>query len=116
MSHRKQAVDINTNNFNIKNTLNKKNNNTVQNTPIHQNSSDVKSTTINKNSLFNGKNLLNKKIKGNIRNLKFQKQNEIKENDNNYVMAASLLVNKIDIQDLVLLKQVINKKIELLTK
>ena len=38
------------------------------------------------------------------------------KNDNNYVMAASLLVNKININDLILLKDFINKKIELLTK
>ena len=113
--YRKQTVDINSKNTSAKNTINK-NNNTVQNTLVHQNSSDEKSTTINTKLLFKGKNILNKKFKDNIKNLKLHKCNKEKENDNNYVMAASLLVNKIDIKDLILLKQVINKKIELLTK
>ena len=110
---RKQTVDINTNN-NLKNTLS--NNNTVQNTLVHQNSSDLKSTTINANILFKGKNILHKKNKGNIKNLKFYNYIESNKDDNNYVMAASLLVNKINIKDLILLKEFINKKIELLTK
>ena len=113
--YRKQTVDINSKNTSAKNTINK-NNNTVQNTLVHQNSSDEKSTTINTKLLFKGKNILNKKFKDNIKNLKLHKCSKEKENDNNYVMAASLLVNKIDIKDLILLKQVINKKIELLTK
>jgi hypothetical protein len=66
--------------------------------------------------LFKGKNILNKKKKGNIKNLKFYNFIETNKNDNNYVMAASLLVNKININDLILLKDFINKKIELLTK
>ena len=110
---RKQTVDINTNN-NLKNTLS--NNNTVQNTLVHQNSSDLKSTTINTKILFKGKNILQKKNKGNIKNLKFYNYIESNKDDNNYVMAASLLVNKINIKDLILLKEFINKKIELLTK
>jgi len=110
---RKQTVDININN-NSKNTLS--NNNTVVNTLVHQNSSELKSTTINTKILFKGKNILNKKKKGNIKNLKFYNFIEANKNDNNYVMAASLLVNKININDLILLKDFINKKIELLTK
>jgi len=113
----KQTINININNTNINKPI-INNNNTVQNTLFHHDFSEKqKSTTINSKFLSKGKNILQKKIKGNIRNLKFCKFIESNNNcDNNYVMAASLLVNKISIQDLILLKRYINKKIESLNK
>ena len=114
---RRQTVDINANNININHKQYMKNNNTAQISLKHQNSSELKKyITINTKILFKGKNILNRKNEGNIKNLKLYKYNETKECDNNYVMAASLLVNKIDIHDLILLKKVINKKMELLSK
>ena len=114
---RRQTVDINANNININHKQYMKSNNTAQISLKHQNSSELKKyTTINTKVLFKGKNILNRKNEGNIKNLKLYKYNETKECDNNYVMAASLLVNKIDIHDLILLKKVINKKMELLSK
>ena len=76
------------------------------------------STTININHLFKVKNGKNIKIKEDLKNLKYYKNSEINytTDNNNYVKAVSLLINKMNIQDLKLLEKVINKKIEILTK
>ena len=113
---RKQTVDID-----LKNNLNKnkgiKDTHTAQNSIVNQNTSEFKkSITINTKILFKGKNIFNNKFKGNAKNLKFYKNNETKTDVNNSVMAASLLVNKINMEDLILLRKFINKKIEILTK
>ena len=114
---RKQTVDVILNNQNLKikkNVINS--NNTSRNTILHQNSSELKTFETNKaNSLFEGKNILNKKVKKNIKYI--NKNHEININEtNNYVTAVSLLVNKMNMQDLILLKKIINKKLEILTK
>ena len=118
-SNSKQTLIINNNNTNI--NINKpviNNNNTVQNTlTYHDNSINQKTITINSKFISKGKNKMQKKNEGIVRNLKFSKFIEANNNcDNNYVMAASLLVNKINYQDLILLKRYINKKIESLKK
>ena len=116
-SNSKQTLIINNNNTNInKPVIN--NNNTVQNTlTYHDNSIKQKTITINSKFISKGKNKMQKKNEGIVRNLKFSKFIEANNNcDNNYVMAASLLVNKINYQDLILLKRYINKKIESLKK
>ena len=118
-SNSKQTLIINNNNTNI--NINKpviNNNNTVQNTlTYHDNSIKQKTITINSKFISKGKNKMQKKNEGIVRNLKFSKFIEANNNcDNNYVMAASLLVNKINYQDLILLKRYINKKLESLKK
>ena len=118
-SNSKQTLIINNNNTNI--NINKpviNNNNTVQNTLTHHDYSiKQKSTTINSKFISKGKNKMQKKNEGIVRNLKFCEFIEANNNcDNNYVMAASLLVNKINYQDLILLKRYINKKLESLKK
>ena len=118
-SNSKQTLIINNNNTNI--NINKpviNNNNTVQNTlTYHDNSIKQKTITINSKFISKGKNKMQKKNEGIVRNLKFCKFIEANNNcDNNYVMAASLLVNKINYQDLILLKRYINKKLESLKK
>ena len=116
-SNSKQTLIINNNNTNInKPVIN--NNNTVQNTLTHHDYSiKQNSITINSKFISKGKNKIQKKNEGIVRNLKFSKFIEANNNcDNNYVMAASLLVNKINYQDLILLKRYINKKIESLKK
>ena len=116
-SNSKQTLIINNNNTNInKPVIN--NNNTVQNTLTHHDYSiKQNSITINSKFISKGKNKMQKKNEGIVRNLKFCKFVEANNNcDNNYVMAASLLVNKINYQDLILLKRYINKKIESLKK
>ena len=77
-----------------------------------------KSTIININHLFKVKNGKNIKIKEDLKNLKYYKNSETNytTDNNNYVKAVSLLINKMNIQDLKLLEKVINKKIEILTK
>ena len=72
----------------------------------------------NINHLFKVKNDKNIKIKEDLKNLKYYKNSEINytTDNNNYVKAVSLLINKMNIQDLKLLEKVINKKIEILTK
>ena len=114
----KQTVDVNSNNININSKKEIKTINTVENIFTHRSSSVFQtSSTINSNFLFKGKNILNENIKhNNAKNLKLYKLCEKKNIDNNYVMAVTLLVKKMNIEDLLLLKQVINKKIENLTK
>ena len=116
---RKQTVDVNLNNQNLKikkNVINS--NNTSRNTLLHQNSLEIKTFETNKaNSLFEGKNILSKKVKKNIKYINVNKIHEANINEtNNYVTAVSLLVNKMNMQDLILLKKIINKKLEILTK
>ena len=116
---RKQTVDVNLNNQNLKikkNVINS--NNTSRNTLLHQNSLEIKTFETNKaNSLFEGKNILSKKVKKNIKYININKNHETNINEtNNYVTAVSLLVNKMNMQDLILLKKIINKKLEILTK
>ena len=116
---RKQTVDVNLNNQNIKikkNVINS--NNTSRNTLLHQNSLEIKTFETNKaNSLFEGKNILSKKVKKNIKYININKNHETNINEtNNYVTSVSLLVNKMNMQDLILLKKIINKKLEILTK
>ena len=127
---RKQTVDVNLNNQNLKikkNVINS--NNTSRNTLLHLNSLEIKTfeTNINyliinekdckANSLFEGKNILSKKVKKNIKYININKNHEANINEtNNYVTAVSLLVNKMNMQDLILLKKIINKKLEILTK
>ena len=120
--YRKQIVDIYSNNTDKSSDKkqNRKNiNKTIQNSVFHQNTSELKeSTTININHLFKVKNDKNIKIKEDLKNLKYYKNSEINytTDNNNYVKAISLLINKMNIQDLKLLEKVINKKIEILTK
>ena len=116
---RKQTVDVNLNNQNLKikkNVINS--NNTSRNTLLHQNSLEIKTFETNKaNSLFEGKNILSKKVKKNIKYININKNHETNINEtNNYVTSVSLLVNKMNMQDLILLKKIINKKLEILTK
>ena len=116
---RKQTVDVNLNNQNLKikkNVINS--NNTSRNTLLHQNSLEIKTFETNKaNSLFERKNILSKKVKKNIKYINVNKIHEANINEtNNYVTAVSLLVNKMNMQDLILLKKIINKKLEILTK
>ena len=116
---RKQTVDVNLNNQNLKikkNVINS--NNTSRNTLLHQNSLEIKTFETNKaNSLFEGKNILSKKVKKNIKYININKNHEANINEtNNYVTTVSLLVNKMNMQDLILLKKIINKKLEILTK
>ena len=116
---RKQTVDVNLNNQNLKikkNVINS--NNTSRNTLLHQNSLEIKTCETNKaNSLFEGKNILSKKVKKNIKYINVNKIHEANINEtNNYVTSVSLLVNKMNMQDLILLKKIINKKLEILTK
>ena len=116
---RKQTVDVNLNNQNLKikkNVINS--NNTSRNTLLHQNSLEIKTFETNKaNSLSEGKNILSKKVKKNIKYININKNHETNINEtNNYVTSVSLLVNKMNMQDLILLKKIINKKLEILTK
>ncbi len=116
---RKQTVDVILNNQNLKikkNVINS--NNTSRNTLLHQNSLEIKTFETNKaNSLFERKNILSKKVKKNIKYINVNKIHEANINEtNNYVTAVSLLVNKMNMQDLILLKKIINKKLEILTK
>ena len=120
--YRKQIADIYSNNTDKSSDKkqNRKNiNKTIQNSVFHQNASELKeSTIININHLFKVKNDKNIKIKEDLKNLKYYKNSETSNttDNNNYVKAVSLLINKMNIQDLKLLEKVINKKIEILTK
>ena len=115
----KHTVEVNSNN---KNTNIKKlkfnSNNTPQSTLVYQNSLDLKnSDTNNTNFLFKRKNVLNKDAIHNIKYLKLLNNNKKNINeDNNYVEAVSLLINRMNMQELISLKKVINRKIEILTK
>ena len=94
---------------------------TVQNSIIHQNSSDFKEHNyfnVKKISFFNNRELYknlyrykndDKKISININSCE-------DDTNNNLMKAVYLLIDKMNIQDLLSLKEVINKKIEILTK
>ena len=115
----KQTMEVNSynKNTNIK-KLNFNSNNTPQNTLVYQNSLDLKTSETNKtNFLFKRKNILNKNANQNIKYIKLLNNSKLNTNeDNNYVAAASLLINKMNIQELISLEKVINRKIEILTK
>ena len=93
----------------------------VQNSIIHQNSSDYKEKIEFKNkklSFLGNKDIHNEnkyryknddKISININNYE-------NENNSNLIKAVYLLVDKLNIQDLMYLKEVINKRISILTK
>ena len=85
---------------------------------MYQNSSDETTPEYNKkNSLFKINNILNKNITNNMKCLKLFKNNEKTINeDNNYIAAISILINKMNMNDLISLKKFINQKIEFLTK
>ena len=115
ISNKKLTVDTNPNS-----KPTKRDNITVQNSIIQQNNSDLKeqNTLKNKKFFFGNKNLYNNiynyksddKISININ--KYEDNN----NNNNLMQAIYLLIDKMKIQDLLYLKEYVNKKISILNK
>lgn len=115
ISGKKLTVDTNTN----PNSKPKKRENiTIQNSIIHQNSSDLREDfKIKKLSFFGNKELYrniyryknDSKINININSYE-------KDNNNDNLLKAYLLIDKMNIQDLLCLREVINKKISIITK
>ena len=113
--NRKLTVDTNPNPKPIKReTI------TVQNSIIHQNSSDFKERNnfnIKKISFFSNRELYKNMYRyKNDDKISININNYENDNNNNLMKAVYLLVDKMNIQDLLSLKEVINKKIEILTK
>ena len=118
ISNKKLTVDTNPNS-----KPTKRDNITVQNSIIQQNNSDLKeqNTLKNKKFFFGNKNLYNNiynyksddKISININ--KYEDNNN-SNNNNNLMQAIYLLIDKMKIQDLLYLKEYVNKKISILNK
>ena len=94
---------------------------TVQNSIIHQNYSDFKehnnNFNIKKISFFSNRELYKNMYRyKNDDKISININNYENDNNNNLMKAVNLLVDKMNIQDLLSLKEVINKKIEILTK
>ena len=93
---------------------------TVQNSIIHQNSSDFKehnNFNIKKISFFSNRELYKNMYRyKNDDKISININNNENDSNNNLMKAVNLLVDKMNIQDLLSLKEIINKKIEILTK
>ena len=114
--NRKLTVDTNPN-LNPKKVI-KRENITVQNSIIHQNSSDLKEDfKIKKITFFGNKDLYRNMNKYNKNDDKISININNYENDNNSnLMKAYSLIEKMNIQDLLSLREVINRKISIITK
>ena len=92
---------------------------TVQNSIIQQNSSELKEQNdfkIKKISFFGNKDFCKNMYKYKNDDKISLNINNYKNDNNNLIKAVYLLIDKMNVQDLLCLKEVINKKITILTK